>query len=85
MKLNNEKIIARIPRNANDELVIRTANTWNIDIVDMRWYNNGNPTRKGLRVNVEECKTLVKALRKAIGDKNGNNKFDEEESKEEVE
>jgi len=44
--MKDERIIARIPRNAADELVIRTANFWNIDIIDMRWYKNGEPTRK---------------------------------------
>jgi hypothetical protein len=77
--VKDEKIIARIPRNANDELVIRTFNYWNINVVDMRWYNNGNPTRKGLRVNFDEAKTLIKAIIKSIGDENGNNKFNEEE------
>ena len=36
--MNDEKIIARIPRNATQELVVRTGNYWNIDILDIRWY-----------------------------------------------
>tara|TARA_B100000287_G_C20520250_1_gene736668 strand:- start:814 stop:1059 length:246 start_codon:yes stop_codon:yes gene_type:complete len=81
--MKDERIIARIPRNAADELVIRTANFWNIDIIDMRWYKNGEPTRKGLRVNMQEGKTLLKAIRKAIGDNNDNNEESSEEGSEE--
>ncbi len=70
--MNDERIIARIARNAEDELVIRTATYWNIEVVDMRWYKRGNPTRKGLRVNMDEAATLMKAIKKAIGNKNEN-------------
>ena len=69
--MNNEKIIARIPRNATQELVVRTGEYWNIEIIDMRWYNNGSVSRKGLRVNMEEAITLVRALEKIVG-KNDN-------------
>lgn len=69
--MNNEKIIARIPRSATQELVVRTGEYWNIEIVDMRWYNNGTVSRKGLRVNMEEAITLVRALEKIVG-KNDN-------------
>jgi hypothetical protein len=69
--MNNEKIIARIPRSATQELVVRTGEYWNIEIVDMRWYNNGSVSRKGLRVNMEEALTLVRALEKIVG-KNDN-------------
>tara|TARA_R100000353_G_scaffold136068_1_gene96608 strand:- start:10086 stop:10352 length:267 start_codon:yes stop_codon:yes gene_type:complete len=85
--VKDERTIARIPRNASDELVIRTANFWNIDIIDMRWYKNGEPTRKGLRVNMEEGKTLLKAIRKAIGDNDDNKQqeveYNEQEPSEE--
>jgi|TARA_R100000781_G_scaffold110317_1_gene75737 hypothetical protein len=81
--MKDERIIARIPRNAADELVIRTANFWNIDIIDMRWYKNGEPTRKGLRVNMQEGKTLLKAIKKAIGDENDNKQESSEDNGEE--
>lgn len=66
--MNNEKIIARIPRSATQELVVKTGEYWKIDVVDMRWYNNGSITRKGLRVNMEEAKTLLRALHKVVGE-----------------
>ena len=62
--MKDEKIIARIPRSASKELVVRTAIYWNINIVDIRWYENGKPTRKGVRVNQDEAKTLITALKK---------------------
>mgnify|MGYP001164126111 CR=1 FL=1 len=34
----------------------------NINIIDIRWYKNGNPTQKGVRINEEEFPLLVKAL-----------------------
>jgi hypothetical protein len=64
--MNNEKIIARIPRSATQELVVRTGEYWNISIIDMRWYNNGSISRKGLRVNMKEAKTLLRALQKIV-------------------
>tara|TARA_R100000458_G_C8278325_1_gene254334 strand:+ start:218 stop:466 length:249 start_codon:yes stop_codon:yes gene_type:complete len=82
--MKDEKIIARIPRNANEELVIRTFEYWNIKVMDMRWFNNGNPTRKGLRVNLKEAETLWKAIKKGIGDENGNNKLNEDETESET-
>ena len=45
--MNEERVVARIPRNASDELVIRTGVYWNLNILDIRWYKNGNPTQKG--------------------------------------
>ena len=65
--MNNEKIIARIPRSATQELVVRrTGEYWNIEIVDMRWYNNGSISRKGLRVNMKEARTLLRSLQKIV-------------------
>ncbi|QDP65125.1 MAG: hypothetical protein GOVbin140_26 [Prokaryotic dsDNA virus sp.] len=68
--MDNEKIIARIARNESDELLVRSGRYWNIDIIDLRWYNNNNPTRKGLRCNMKEARLLLRALQKTIGDVN---------------
>jgi hypothetical protein len=64
--MKDEKIIARIPRNATQELVVRTGNYWSIDIVDLRWYNNGTPSHKGTRVNMKEAKSLLRSLQKIV-------------------
>ena len=75
--MNDEKIIARIPRNATQELVVRTGNYWNIDILDIRWYENGKVYRKGMRVNMKEAKKLLRAVQKAVN----NYEDDEDDSK----
>ena len=62
--MKEEIIIARIPRNVNDELVIRTATTWNINIIDVRWYKNGSPTQKGVRFNMDEFPSILNAMKK---------------------
>ena len=64
--MKDEKIIVRVPRNGNEELTVRTGNYWNVDIVDIRWYANGTPTKKGVRMNMEEMKDVAKALNKII-------------------
>ena len=64
--MKDEKIIVRVPRNGNEELTVRTGNYWNVDIVDIRWYANGTPTKKGVRMNIEEMKDVAKALNKII-------------------
>jgi len=64
--LKDEKIMVRIPRNGNEELTVRTGNYWNVDIVDIRWYANGTPTKKGVRMNMKEMKDVAKALNKII-------------------
>lgn len=66
--MNEETIIARIPRNATDEIVVRTGVYWNINILDVRWYKNGSPTQKGIRVNKDEAKALLKAMQKAVNE-----------------
>jgi len=64
--LKDEKIIVRVPRNGNEELTVRTGNYWNVDIVDIRWYANGTPTKKGVRMNMKEMEDVAKALNKII-------------------
>lgn len=64
--MKDEKIIVRVPRNGNEELTVRTGNYWNVDIVDIRWYANGTPTKKGVRMNMKEMEDVAKALNKII-------------------
>jgi len=66
--MNNDKwnIIARVPRDTNNELIIKEGEYWNVKVVDMRWFNNGKPTKKGVRVNTEELKVLAQALNKIV-------------------
>lgn len=66
--MKNERIVVRLPRSATTELLVVTGNYWNIDVLDIRWYENGKPTKKGIRMNIDEAKSLNKALRRALND-----------------
>ena len=65
---DNDKweIITRIPRDATTELLIKKGKYWNIDVIDMRGFSSGKPTKKGVRVNIDELITLTKALNKIV-------------------
>ena len=79
--MNDERVIARIARSATEEIVVRRANTWNIEIMDLRWYKNGNPTVKGIRCNMDEARVLLRAVEKAVNDNVGVEETIEEEDK----
>ncbi len=63
--MKNERIVVRVPRSATTELLVVTGNYWNIDVLDIRWYENGKPTKKGIRMNIDEAKSLNKAIKKS--------------------
>lgn len=60
--MKEEKLVARITRSATQEIQIKTGEYWNIPIIDIRWYNDGLPTKKGVRINHQELETLIQAL-----------------------
>ena len=62
-------IVARFPRSATTELVVQEGEYLNIEVIDIRWFNEGKPTRKGIRINKDELGNLLKILNK-IGDEN---------------
>lgn len=68
--MNNDdfKTIIRIPRDDKSELILKTGIYWKIPVADIRWHSNGNPTKKGIRVNMDELKLLTTALNKMLGD-----------------
>ena len=51
-----------IARNSTDEILIKTGEYYNIKVLDIRWHSNNKPTRKGIRMNIEEAKLLLKIL-----------------------
>lgn len=61
-------LLGRIPRNSKEEWLIKSGRYWNIDVVDIRLHNNGNPTKKGIRLNMEEIDKLKKILEKVKTD-----------------
>ena len=56
------EVRGRIPRTATEEILVKTGTYWNIPIVDIRWHNDGKPTRKGIRINMTELRHLVNIL-----------------------
>jgi len=82
--LKNERIIVRIPRSASTELLVITGNYWNVDVLDIRWHTDGRPTRKGVRMNMQEAVTVRQAITRAIqGEVNDNINTNDEERIEE--
>ena len=59
-----------IARNSTDEILVKTGEYYNIKVLDIRWHSNNKPTRKGIRLNMEEAKKLLEILRREIDDKN---------------
>ncbi len=51
----------RVARNATDEIQIYSGEYWKKQVVDFRWYSNDKPTKKGIRMNLEEA-TRVHAI-----------------------
>jgi hypothetical protein len=74
------EVVARVPRNATSEMLIKKGNYWNIDVLDVRWYSDGKPTKKGIRMNLEEAEIVMKAIKKIIDvNKNDNGKISKAE------
>ncbi len=47
-----------IIRNQTDEILVHSGKYGSFDVVDIRWYINDKPNRKGIRMNKEEMKKL---------------------------
>ena len=47
-----------IVRNQTDEILVHSGKYSSFDVVDIRWYINDKPNRKGIRMNKEEMKKL---------------------------
>ena len=56
------QITGRIIRNEKDEIIVKRGMYWNIEVLDIRWFQNDKPTRKGIRLNIEEAKMLYEIL-----------------------
>ena len=55
-----------IARNSTDEILVKTGEYYNIRVLDIRWHSNNKPTRKGIRLNMEEAKTLLNILKRVL-------------------
>ena len=58
------KTIGTIPRDTDNEIRISIGEFQKIDVVDIRLHNNDKPTKKGIRLNLEEIKVLQEILEK---------------------
>jgi|TARA_R100000152_G_C6766049_1_gene190950 hypothetical protein len=75
MALKEERVIARIPRDEDNELKVITGMFWNKRVIDIRWWNNGKPTKKGIRINekeIEPLRSAVEMIRIGIEERNEN-------------
>ena len=63
-------LAGRVIRNENDEILVKRGEYWGIDVIDIRWFSNDKPTKKGVRLNVVEAKELLKILREELNDGN---------------
>lgn len=61
-------IAGRIIRNEKDEIIVKRGMYWNIEVLDIRWFQNDKPTRKGIRLNIEEAKMLYEILRRELNE-----------------
>ena len=56
------QVIGTIIRDALMECKIKKGKYWNIEVLDIRWFKDNNPTNKGVRLNMEEAKLLLQIL-----------------------
>lgn len=62
------KVVGRVIRNEKDEIIVKRGIYWNIEVLDIRWFLNDKPTRKGIRLNLEEAKMLYEILRRELNE-----------------
>lgn len=58
----------QIVRNEIDAVKIHSGEYYSIEVVDIRWYKDDKPTRKGIRLNKKEAKILLNVLEEILGD-----------------
>lgn len=63
LKFNNQ-----IVRNEIDSVKIHSGEYYSIEVVDIRWYKDDKPTRKGIRLNKKEAKILLNVLEEILGE-----------------
>jgi hypothetical protein len=80
MGLKESELKGRVPRNATDEIRVEKGKYWNLEVVDIRWYKDGSPTSKGVRVNMKELTHLSNILRRIVdGEHQGSRETNQED------
>lgn len=57
-----------IARDSTNEILIKTGEYYNIKVLDIRWHTSSKPTRKGIRLNMEEAKKLLNVLQRVLNE-----------------
>jgi len=57
-----------IARDSNNEVLVKTGEYYNIKVLDIRWHTASKPTRKGIRMNMGEAKTLLNILKRVLNE-----------------
>tara|TARA_R100000773_G_C4125697_1_gene58974 strand:- start:157 stop:384 length:228 start_codon:yes stop_codon:yes gene_type:complete len=71
-ELSDLKLQGRIVRNATDEIQIYSGEYWKTEVVDFRWYSNDKPTKKGIRMNMDEAIKVHSILTRILMERNNN-------------
>ncbi len=66
MNDNTMPTVGRIVRDATTDCLIKKGKWWNIEVIDIRWFKNDKPTNKGIRLNLDEARQLMKILRREL-------------------
>ncbi len=62
--------IGKIVRDTNNEILVKKGTYWNVEVLDIRWFSNDKPSRKGIRMNMKEAKLLYDFLRREFNEEN---------------
>ena len=60
--------VGTIARDSTNEVLVKTGEYYNIKVLDIRWHTNGKPSRKGIRLNMEEAKTILSILKRVVNE-----------------
>ena len=60
--------VGTIARDSTNDVLVKTGEYYNIKVLDIRWHSNGKPSRKGIRLNMEEAKTLLNILKRVLNE-----------------
>ena len=66
MNDNTMPTVGRIVRDATTDCLIKKGKWGNIEVIDVRWFKNDKPTNKGIRLNLDEARQLMKILRREL-------------------
>jgi|TARA_R100000081_G_C4798981_1_gene162848 hypothetical protein len=66
--LSDLKLKGRIVRDSTNEIQIYSGEYWKKEVVDFRWYQNDKPTKKGIRMNLEEARRVHTILTRILNE-----------------